>query len=306
MPIPTYEEFMLPLLKITFDLEEHGYKEFLDILSEEFKLSDVEKEELLPSGTKTVLYDRISWATSYLKNAGLIESPKRGRFKITHRGMNILRKNPSNIDNKFLKQYPEFIEYLERTGKKSSNSDKNEDACMESQTPESLIESGFKEYSENLENDLLSEIKSMSDKFFEKLALDVVLSMGYGDKNHSFVTKQSRDGGTDGKILEDPLGFKDQIYIQAKKYTDNPITESKIRDFVGTLGDKVDKGIFITSSYFTKDAYAYIEKVPSKNIVLIDGKMLVKYMIEYNCGVEPVKSYALKRIDLSGYKNPEE
>jgi len=303
MPIPTYEEFMLPLLNTVKDSKEYGYKELLEILSRQFKLTEKEKEELLPSGTSTILYDRINWANKYLKNACLIESTKRGVFKITKRGLDVLKSKPAKIDKSFLKQYPEFIEYLQRTGTRSSNNNKIEDSFT-NQTPESLIDSSFKEYMTNLETELLNEIKSLNDSFFEKLALDMVLSMGYGDEKHSYVTQKSGDGGVDGKILEDPFGFKGQIYIQAKKH-EKTVPGGEVRDFVGSLGDKVNKGIFITSSSFSKKTYEYIETITSKNIVLIDGKKLVEFMIDYNFGVVPVKNYELKKVNLAMYKNPE-
>lgn len=298
MPIPDYQTLMLPLLKIASDNQDHNHKDVMDILAKEFQLTEEDQKELIPSGTKTKFYDRVTWANSYLRNSGLLMPIKRGVFKITQKGHEVLQTNPQIINKEYLMSFPEFVNFITKNNVKI---DINPEYSAD-QTPEELIASSFIEYQNQLKVNLLEAVKELNDYRFESLVLDLIISMGYGNKKYSLVTKKTADAGVDGKILMDPLGFEEQIYIQAKKYSLVPIGRPEIQAFYGALGDRVSKGVFITTSDFAKPAIEYANSIQTKNIVLIGGNELVEKMIEYGVGVTILNSYEIKKIDLSRYE----
>jgi len=296
MAIPDYQTLMLPLLKIADDGKEHLLKESINILSEQFNLSDDDISALLPSGTQTIIYNRIGWARTYMKKAGLLTSPKRGHFQITEKGKELLKKNPSKIDVKLLDQYDEFVSF--KTTHRTKDIDRiQEEKSDEFDTPEEALEYGYQKITSNLSEDILSTIKECSPSFFEKLVVDLLITIGYGGsrKEAGEVLGKSGDGGIDGIIKEDKLGL-DIIYIQAKRW-ENIIGRPEIQKFAGALlGQKAKKGIFITTSNFTQEALEYAQSLENK-VVLIDGDKLAQLMIEHNLGVSTVTSYEIKRID---------
>jgi restriction system protein len=295
MPIPDYQSIMLPLLESLEDKEEHYIRDVIDELSAKFKLDDNEKIELLPSGQQPIFDNRVGWARTYLKKALLLESTKRGYFKITERGTELLRKKPNGINAKFLMQYEEFTDFKKRTEKQEieeETHEKNND-----KTPQESIEYGYFKLRRDLSQELLDYTKNSSPKFFEKLVVDLLLKMGYGGslKDAGKAIGKSGDGGIDGIIKEDKLGL-DAIYIQAKRW-EGVVGSKEIRNFVGSLvGQKATKGVFITTSNFTKDAWEYINTIQHK-VILIDGEQLAQYMIDYDIGVAKVTAYEIKRID---------
>lgn len=296
MTIPDYQTLMLPLLKLTGDKEEHSLRMALDTLAKEFNLSAPELAELLPSARKTRFYDRVGWAATYLRAAGLLVSQRRGHFQITERGLAVLRNPPERITISFLEQFEEFLKFRERRDKPT---DEVADSVQDSdpQTPEEAIDSAHQKIRQNLAEEILQTVKNCSPAFFEQLVIDVLVKMGYGGtrKDAGRAIGRSGDGGIDGIINEDRLGL-DVIYVQAKKW-ENSIGRPEIQKFAGALqGQRAKKGIFITTSYFTKEANEFAEKIDSK-IILIDGENLSQLMIDYNVGVNPVASYELKRID---------
>jgi restriction system protein len=296
MAIPDYQTLMLPLLKIAADEKEHSLKEALDVLSKEFDLSADELSELLPSGTQTIIYNRIGWARTYMKKAGLLTAPKRGYFQITERGKELLQKNPGKINVKLLNQYDEFISFR-ATHRTKDIEGTPEEKSDEFGTPEEALEYGYQKIVSNLSEEILSAAKECSPLFFEKLVVDLLVHMGYGGsrKEAGEVLGKSGDGGIDGIIKEDKLGL-DIIYIQAKRW-ENVVGRPEIQKFAGALlGQKAKKGIFITTSGFTQEALDYAENLENK-VVLIDGERLAQLMIAHNLGVSTVTSYEIKRMD---------
>jgi restriction system protein len=294
MAIPDYQSVMLPLLRFASDRQEHRFRQAIESLAEEFNLSDDERKQLLPSGRKATFDDRVSWASTYLKKAGLLKSTRRGYFQITDRGLEVLKQPPARITNEFLEQFPEFVEFKTRRKKPKVQLPEDE----EEQTPEGAIESAYQRLNEDLAADLLETVMECSPTFFERLVVDLLVKMGYGGtrKEAGQAIGRTSDEGIDGIINEDRMGL-DVVYIQAKKWDNTVVGRPEIQKFAGALqGQRARKGIFITTSSFSKAAYDYVSRIDSK-IVLIDGELLSQLMIDYNVGVAPVASYELKRID---------
>lgn len=301
--IPSYEEIMLPFLKFLEDNKEHSLQESHDFLAKYFNLSDDEQRELLPSGQQPIFRNRLGWARTYMNKAGLLDSTRRAHFKITDRGLELLKSNPVEINTEILNRYPEFIEF--RLFRKSKDGRQNsEDEVPKSYkeiesniTPEETLEYAFQKLRTELAKEVLDVVKSCSPSFFEKIVVDLLIKMGYGGsrKDAGQALGKSGDGGIDGIIKEDKLGL-DTIYIQAKKW-ENSVPVKEIRDFTGALASKkARKGIFITTSSFPQSVYDFVTQVEYK-IILIDGQQLAFYMIENNVGLSTINEYKIKRID---------
>ena len=298
MAIPDFQSLMLPLLKFTSDQQEHGLRDITENLAKTFNLSKEEKNERLPSGRQELFYNRVGWACAYLKNAGLIASTRRGFSKITQRGLNVLKQNPKEINIKFLEKFPEFLEYRNSPSKdKPQKIEEITSRAEDKLTPEEILEDSYQKIKETLAQDLLTSIKGCSPNFFESLVVELLVKMGYGGsiKDAGKAIGKVGDDGIDGIINEDKLGL-DVIYIQAKRWDGN-VGRPEIQKFAGALqGNRAKKGIFITTSAFTKDASDFTSRIESK-IVLIDGALLAQLMIDYDIGVSEVASYEIKRID---------
>ncbi|MBD2254622.1 restriction endonuclease [Nostoc parmelioides] len=298
MPIPDYQAIMLPLLKFTIDQKEHSLQETIEALADHFQLTEDEQKELLPSGRQQTFDNRVGWARTYLKKAGLVESTKRGYFRITDRGINTIKANPVEINAKFLKQFPEFLEfqnYTQQSEESISNGSGTE--INTTRTPEEDVELAIQKLTKELASDLLQIIKNSSPAFFEKLVVDLLVKMGYGGtrKDAGKTVGRSGDGGIDGIINEDRLGL-DVIYIQAKRW-ENSVGRPEIQKFAGALqGFRARKGVFITTSTFTSEARDYVSRIDSK-IILIDGEILTQLMIENNVGITPFAVYEVKKVD---------
>lgn len=297
MPIPDFQTIMLPLLTFARDGAEHTLRETIDALAEEFQLTVEERNTLLPSGQQAVFDNRVGWARTYLKKAGLLESTRRGYYRITDRGQQVLRQNPPRIDSTFLRRFPEFIEF-QRTTQLSTDDIRNEnEEDSKPRTPEETIETAYQKLRESLAAELLQLIKERSPSFFERLVIDLLIKMGYGGtrKDAGEALGKTGDGGIDGIIKEDRLGL-DIIYIQAKRW-DNVVGRPEIQKFAGALqGQRARKGVFITTSTFSQEALDFASRIDSK-IVLIDGSTLAQLMIDHNVGVTTVAAYELKRVD---------
>lgn len=296
MTIPDYQSIMLPLLKFAGDNQEHTIREAIEHIADSFKLTEQDRKEVLPSGSQYIIDNRVGWARTYLKKAGLLETPKRSYFKITSLGLDVLKKNPSAINVKFLEQFPLFIEFR-NTKKEKDENEEHEVETGSTQTPQELLEYGYQKIKKDLSQELLGFVKQSSPRFFERLVVELLLSMGYGGsrKDAGQAIGQSGDGGIDGIIKEDKLGL-DVIYLQAKRW-EGVVGSKEIRNFVGSLvGQKANKGVFITTSGFTRDALEYVKTITHK-VILIDGEMLTQLMIENNIGVSKVISYDIKKID---------
>lgn len=295
MAVPTYQQFMTPLLEFISDGKEHSLRESIEALAEKLNLSDGDRRELLPSGNQAVLDNRVGWARTYLKKAGLLESTRRGFFKITDRGREALTQHPDGISTRTLKRYDDFVEFVESS--KSVESDISSVPTDNISTPDEIIEAEYAKIREELSRELVAQVKKCSPKFFEQLVVDLLVKMGYGGsrKEAGQATKASGDEGIDGIIKEDRLGL-DVIYLQAKRW-ENQVSRPELQKFAGALqGQRAKKGIFITTSTFSSGAHEFVQNIDSK-IILIDGEELGKLMIDFNVGVTPQRSIEIKKID---------
>lgn len=295
MAIPDYQSIMLPLLRLARNGDEQQVRDVTERLANEFHLTEMERKELLPSGTQSTFSNRVGWARTYMTKAGLLESPRRGYFKITQRGMDLLAKNIGEINVKLLEQYPEFIEF--RTKHQEATQSKNAIETDTLQTPWEQLENAYQKLRNDLAAELLKTVRECSPSFFEQLVIDVLVKMGYGGsrKDAGRAIGRSGDEGIDGIINEDRLGL-DIIYVQAKRWQ-AAIGRPEIQKFAGALqGHRAKKGIFITTSTFSREAVDYVSKIDSK-IVLIDGGQLSQLMIDHSVGVVPVTAYEVKKID---------
>lgn len=296
MAIPDYQTIMLPLLRFLSDEKEHNIGEAIDSLAEQFKLSADERQELLGSGQQTVIRNRAAWARTYLKKAGLIASTRRGFFRISERGQAVLAAKPGRIDVKFLEQFPEFMAFRELRHERPDTLPPRVDATGDA-TPEEALDAAYQRLRLDLEAELIEQVKLTSPAFFERLVVELLVRMGYGGtlRDAGRAVGRSGDGGIDGIIKEDRLGL-DAIYIQAKRWDSN-VGRPELQKFAGALqGHRARKGVFITTSSFSSDALDFVSRIDSK-IVLIDGVMLAKHMIDHNVGVSIARSYEIKRID---------
>jgi restriction system protein len=296
MGIPDYQSVMLPLLNLTADGREHRFRDAINQLADTFKLTDDDRKETLPSGG--LLFDnRVGWARTYLKKAGLLSYPKRLFIQITERGKKALSEKPRNIDVKLLQQFPEFMDFIapKKAGKPEAVADLHEES---NDTPEELLAGGYLRLRKQLESDLLERVKSCAPDFFERMVVRLLTAMGYGGSlaDAGKAIGKSGDGGIDGVIKEDKLGL-DLLFIQAKKWDDTTVGRPEIQKFVGALyGRKAKRGIFITTSAFSKDAKDYVEGLESR-VVLIDGRQLTELMFDHGIGVSTANSYVVKKID---------
>lgn len=295
MAIPDFQSLMLPLLGFADDGREHSLREAIEALAIQFRLTSDERRELLPSGRQATFDNRVGWTRTYLQKAGLLAVPKRGHFQITQRGQAVLAEKPPRINIAFLRQYPEFLEF-----QRGRNKDSRVVSAEESEliTPEESIESAYQRARTGLAAELLQTIKGCSPDFFERLVVDLLVRMGYGGtrKDAGQRLGKSGDGGIDGIINEDRLGL-DVVYIQAKRWDGTSVGRPEIQKFAGALqGQRARKGIFLTTSAFSRDAHDFASRIDSK-IVLMDGETIAQLMIDYGVGVNTVATYELKRID---------
>jgi len=305
MPIPDYQTLMLPLLRFAADGNDHTTREAVEVLATEFQLTPAERNELLASGQQAIFNNRVGWANSYLKKAGLLESPRRGALHITARGKQILGDNPTRIDVKYLERFPEFIEFRDASRNNRETTTTESVAIATEQTPEEALELAHQSLRLSLAQDILSRILSCSPTFFERLVVELLVKMGYGGSRRDAGERigQSGDGGIDGIIKEDRLGL-DTIYIQAKRWQGS-VGRPEIQKFVGALqGQRAKKGVFITTSSYTAEAIDFASRIDTK-VVLIDGQLLANLMMDFDVGVSVSASYIVKRIDSDYFEEGE-
>ena len=322
--LPMFEFFLLPTLKLMRDGQERHRREIFDCLNIEFQFSEEDKKQKYEKSGVYKLDGRMDWALRYLKHADLLGNTARGYFKITEQGQEVLRKHPDIIDKEIILQYaPADSKFFhpQKRDKEQINNEQESDRYLESyqssielmygsdedpessQTPIELIEENYQKLKNSFSDELLENIKKKDPDFFEGLVVDLLIAMGYGGlrKEAGEAVGQSHDGGIDGIIKEDKLGL-DIIYLQAKRYNSGSVGEGAIRNFVGALAAKhAQKGIFITTSGYSKSAREYVEKVPQK-VILIDGADLVDFMIENNVGVSKDLTFEIKKIDLDYFE----
>lgn len=300
MPLPDYQSLMLPVL-VCSSTGEIRIGNVVEKLADDLGLTSEERNELLPSGRQAIFSNRVHWAKSYLSKAGLIEATRRGHFKITERGRTVLNSRPSHIDNKILMQFDEFRQFRERSSETAHLPSASSPQIIEDQrqTPDELMRAAWKQIETALAQDLLDRICAAPPDFFERLIVNLLLSMGYGGSTSDAGRTLGRagDDGVDGVIDQDALGL-DRVYIQAKRYNSgNSIGSGAIRDFFGSLDrHKAAKGLFVTTSNFSSSAKDTAEYL-SKRIVLIDGVQLAKLMIRHNVGCRIEDTLYIKKID---------
>jgi len=295
MPIPDFQSLMLPLLRLAGDRQEHAFRAAVDVLAEQFSLTEQERHEPIPSGPQPVFTNRVGWARTYMVKAGLLRPSRRAHFEITELGLQVLNQKPGRINIAFLKQFPGFTEFQKGSPGKSEKDDQG--IAVQEHTPEEAIEAAHQLLVAELADELLATVKGCSPTFFERLVVDLLVKMGYGGTLRDAAEAIGRPGdeGIDGIIKEDRLGL-DVVYVQAKRW-EGTVGRPAIQSFVGALhGQHARKGVFITTSDFAQTARDYARTIDSK-IVLIDGKTLARLMIDYDIGVAAVATYELKRVD---------
>lgn len=287
MSVPRYFEMYKSFLRSLEDGNEHPYIDAKKQVIADFHLSEEDVSELLPSGRQSIFTNRIGWRRTYLKKAGLIESPSRARFVITEAGKHILQ-TVEVITNDTLRTFPSFVAFIE------GNTEENPVAVLENnndETPQETLDRVQSEINKVLQDELLTQIYQNSADFFEKMVIELMEKMGYG---RGEVTQRSRDEGIDGIIYQDKLGF-DVIYVQAKRYDpEKTIGRPELQKFGGALPEKNAKGLFVTTAGFSPNAKQYANE---RHIILIDGQRLTKLMIEYECGVNTEYVYKVKKRD---------
>lgn len=296
--IPNYQYFMLPVLKSA----QNGAVSISDVIDNIANNANISEEDrkIKTSTGSTLLYSRVSWAKSYLVQAGLLEIVGRGLFKATNEGLSLLSKNPKEINNKTLKKYPSFNAFKKRSKKtkeKTSNIVENSD--LDELSPEEAIHQSLENLNSSLANELITRILKANPAFFENLIIKLLVAMGYSNNTDEGWehTGKTGDDGIDGVINQDVLGV-DKIYIQAKRYADNhSVTAGDLRNFIGALDMcRAVKGVFVTTASFTADARNTVKKA-SKNIVLIDGAQLTQLMIKYSVGCKTKETINIQKID---------
>lgn len=297
MTIPDYETLMLPVLEIA-QKGETSVPEAEAGIAARFGLTEEEREQMLPSGRQKVLHNRIHWAKFYLTKAGLLESPRRGRFVISEAGKKVMVAPPAKLNNKFLLTLPAFREFYRKTDNGETATAKP-DAPASTATPEEVIEGAFSTVQQALQAELLERILQNSPRFFERVIVELLVGMGYGGshRNASQQLGRSGDGGVDGVINEDVLGL-DQVYVQAKRYAPGiSVGRPEIQAFTGSLvGLGASKGVFVTTSSFSSQAIEFVDRIPQR-VILIDGKRLTQLMIEHTVGVRASRVIEFKRLD---------
>ena len=302
MAVPKYNEFFSPVLRA---LEDGQIKRALEIRKyalNYLNVSEEDRKQMLPSNTQRLVDNRATWAITYLCKANLIERVAKGKYKITNTGIQVLHEKKDHVELKDLYQFDSFRQFINTDTMSEEKKDVSKPSVLEDLqegTPQDNLNASMEQINKELSANLLSEIMERSPAFFEKMVVQLLLKMGYGSAlEDGFVTGCSGDEGIDGIIREDKLGFS-SIYIQAKRWAeDKAIGRPEIQKFVGALaGQGAQKGLFITTGTFTKEARSYVEKQLSTKVVLVDGKKLTKLMIEYNLGVSVETVYTIKKID---------
>lgn len=314
MAIPDFQSILLPLLRLAGDGGEHRFRESVKTLADQYALTPEEWKQRLQSGVQPLFYNRVAWARAWLVGAGLLQSPRRGYFRITEPGRSVLAKPPARLDLAFLKvNYPEVRQSVAPSQPGDAPVDRLGATASEStldhatETPEELLEASYQTLRRAVESDVLARLQSGEAEFFERVVVRVLVAMGYGGtlRDAGKAIGRSGDEGIDGIIKEDKLGL-DVVYVQAKKWADTrTVGGPEIQKFAGALqGQRAQKGVFITTSTFSQAALAYVAKIHTK-IVPIDGAELAKYMFEYNVGVAPASVYEVKKVDMDFFEEDE-
>ncbi|MCY3693605.1 MAG: restriction endonuclease [Chloroflexi bacterium] len=295
---PDYQSLMLPVLSALDEREAASLTDIRSEVSGALNLTPSELAELLPSGRQSRFANRVNWAAIYLSNAGLVKRIRRGTYQITVTGKQLLATGPQRVDLNTLQQYPQFVDWW--TGGQGKVGTVEPIGPIDSiETPEETLSRAAEQLRLELEGAVLDRVRDSTPAFFEQIVVDLLIAMGYGggDSDMGRVTGRSGDGGIDGTIREDALGL-DEVYVQVKKYAaGNSVGEGELRNFAGAIDAAgTTKGVFVTTSAFTKAASAYVARSP-KRIALIDGKQLARLMVVFDVGVRTRTRHEIKRID---------
>jgi restriction system protein len=295
MSVPKFFEFFEAFLKVVDDGNLHAAKDVRNQIAREMALTESDLSEMLPSGKQRTFDNRVAWARTYLDKAGLIETPQRGKYRITDAGRAAL-KSGAKIDLNYLEKSEEFRAFHD-IATQGSFTEKVEE---KDESPLEVLESAYKQVTATLASQLMDEVMKLTPFEFERLVVKLLLKMGYGSgiDGAGLVTQASNDGGIDGVIKEDQLGFS-QIYIQAKQWAvDQTVGKPEIQKFVGALqGQQAQKGLFITTAKFSSGALQYANNLLGVKVVLVDGTALMKLMIKHGVGVSIEQVYEVKKID---------
>lgn len=297
MAVPDFQSLMLPLVEFAADGQEHSLREAREVLAKRLGVTEEEREELLPSGRQAVFDNRVAWAKTYLQQAGLLNPIRRGYFRITDRGRQVLAEKPDRIGIKLLDRFPEFIEFHRASSKKDTSTTEDIPETQEKVTPEEMLETAHQQIRNDVAADLVKRIKAAPPSFFERLVVELLVKMGYGGSRREAgkAIGKSGDEGIDGIINEDRLGL-DTIYIQAKRW-EGTVGRPEIQRFVGALhGKRARKGVFLTTGSFSSEAHDYVSRIDPK-VVLIDGRELAELMIDFGLGVTTTATYEIRRMD---------
>jgi len=300
MPIPGFESFMLPLLRVVEDGADHPVTEVRERIAREMRLTEGDRAELLPSGKQAIFDNRLGWAKTYLDKAGLIMTVKRGVYRLTDDGRRLLAQKPDHVSKQVLLQFDGFRTFIQqRHDDQSTEVAEVVTVADPSATPEETLEESYQAIRKKVEADLLDAVKQASPQFFEKLVVELLVKMGYGgtleDAGRALAVGRSHDGGIDGIIKEDHLGL-DAIYVQAKRWQAT-VGRPEVQAFAGSLeGERGRKGIFLTTSTFSNEAREFVKRI-EKKIVLVDGPQLAGYMFDFGIGVNAVSNFEIKRLD---------
>lgn len=300
MAVPKYSDIMLPLLQFAGDGRNQSVKEAINAVAEMMGVTEEDRMELLPSGSQRTLDNRTHWAKTYLIKAGLLESTGRGMFQITERGRRVLESSPEDINLDYLRQFPEFVEFTNRTTQSQVRDNVVGASSEGERTPKEQMYSLNTSLQEELASELLEYVLAASPAFFERMVIDLLLAMGYGGSLQDAGASIGRSGdeGIDGYIQEDKLGLS-TIYVQAKRWTPKQtVGRPTVQAFVGSLmGAGATKGVFITTSGFSEHARDYAETLQNLKVILINGTQLTRLMIEHDIGVAKEQQYVVKRVD---------
>jgi len=305
--LPKFDEFLAPILKYANDDKEHTLSEIIEAMSNQFNLSEEDRNLLMPNGKRTYIYNRIAWAITYLAQAGLLVRTGRSKYKISDLGKEEIKIIPEKISYKYLEKFESFQKFKESRRPKRRDITDQEIPYNEESTPDEEIEDIFNKRQDMLAQDLLNYLTTIKPSDFERVVIDTLLLLGYGRNFEELAVKlgQPNDQGIDGEIPLDKLGLE-KIYLQAKRYSmDHSVTASDMRDFIGALTTKANarKGVFITTSKFTKEAIETAKNDPNHSIRPIDGLELAKLMIENNVGVREIKEFRIKELDKDYFES---
>jgi len=291
---------MLPLLQLLGDGKEWRMRDVTETLANRFQLTQQEREEMLPSGQQALFSNRVGWAKTHLKGAGLISNPSRGKVSLSEEGRAVLTSQPQTINCRFLRQFPSYLELVGRAksdeAAEASAAESSHNDTESIQTPLELMDESFQALRRATADELLVKLRECSPGFFEKIVVRLLQAMGYGGvTGEALVTGRSGDAGIDGIIKEDKLGL-DVVCIQAKRW-EGTVGRPIIQGFVGSMDFvRARKGVILTTSQFSRDAIDFVDRIEGKKVVLIDGPQLADLMIDHNVGVLPTKSYELKEV----------